>query len=175
MQREGGILMKRKREMREAFSMITAIFVIVLMATVSVLILRLSSTMTQETTAQYQHEETLLYAKSYTDYAIMAITANDRNDSTDHCLENINGQIGSNPDAGDGYKIQVRISYLGSGNGKGDLSQCSSTRRWSQNVQTPQTPLSAIIDVYVEYRDPNAPNSSSAPWITYHHRTIQKI
>jgi type II secretory pathway pseudopilin PulG len=75
-------------KMRRAFSMITAIFVIVLMATVAVLILNLSGKMVKETTAQFQREQAMLLAKSYTEYAVMAVTANDRN-GTGNCLTDI--------------------------------------------------------------------------------------
>jgi len=163
--------MKSLNNMRNAFSMITAIFVIVIMASVSVLVLSLSGKMAKQTTAQYQREQAALWAKSYTEYAIMAITANDRQNSG--CLENINASIGPNPSQGEGYEVQVRIAYISNNIGKASLINCSATRRLSINVGENKTPLSAIIDVYVRYKDPENPGATY--WFTYHRRTLQKI
>ena len=70
MQREGG------DPMRNAFSMLTAIFVIVIMATVGTFILNISGKTLKETVLQYRHEQAILYARSYTELAIMGRTAN---------------------------------------------------------------------------------------------------
>ncbi len=70
MQREGG------DPMRSAFSMITAIFVIVVMATVAVFILNISAKSVKATVLQYRHEQAILYARSYTELAVMGATAN---------------------------------------------------------------------------------------------------
>jgi peptidyl-tRNA hydrolase len=54
------------KQHRKAFSMITAIFVILMMATVGGFIMNLSGKMVQETASQYRKEQAILYAKSYT-------------------------------------------------------------------------------------------------------------
>jgi type II secretory pathway pseudopilin PulG len=156
-------------DMRRGFSMLTAIFTIVIIASVSVLILNLSAKMVHDTTAQYQHEQAAQYARSYTEFAIMALTANDRN--TTDCLENISATLGA-PSTGNGYSVSVRIAFIANGSGKGDVSNCSTTRVFSSAVTTLSTSLSAIIDVYVSYKDPDNINN---PYITYHTRTLQKI
>ncbi len=156
---------------RKAFSIITAIIVIVLMATVAILILNLSGKMIKETTTQFQREQAALLAKSYTEYAIMAVMSNDRNTTgTSNCLTDIDGTIGS-PDNGEGYKIRVRIAYIGDAN----VSSCDATRVFSNSVVTRRSPLNIIVDTYVEYKEPDHPDSSNAPYITYHKRTLQKI
>lgn len=154
--------------MRKAFSMITAIFVIVLMATVAVLILSLSGKMVKETTAQFQREQAMLLAKSYTEYAVMAVTANDRN-GTGNCLSDIDGNYGADPAHGKGYRIRVRLAYIGHAD---QIASCAATRTFANNVVTEKTPLNIIVDVYVEYKDPDNP---SGPWLAYHRRTLQKI
>ena len=58
--------------MRKAFSMITAIFVIVLMATVGAFILNISAKSVKSTVLQFKREQAILYARSYTELAIMA-------------------------------------------------------------------------------------------------------
>ncbi|WP_456430510.1 type II secretion system protein [Nitratifractor sp.] len=151
---------------RRGFSMITAIVVIVLMATVAVFVLSLSGKVVKSSTAQYQHEQAVLYAKSYTEYAILAVTGNNR---ADKCLQTIKGSIGSSPINGKGYEIRTEISYIGPASVVGN---CASKRILSTNVNTTQTPLTIIIDAYVNYKDPDNP---SGPWFTVHRRTIQKI
>jgi hypothetical protein len=61
--------------MRNAFSMITAIFIIVLLATVAVFILNISAKTVKDTVFQYKREQAILYARSYTEAAIMKASA----------------------------------------------------------------------------------------------------
>ena len=156
------------RFQRKAFSMLTAIIVIVLMATVAVLILNVSGKIVKETTAQFQREQAMLLAKSYTEYAIMAVGANDRN-STSNCLSDIDGTIGSNPSNGNGYRVRIRIAYIGNA---AEVGSCAATRTFSSAVTTVKTPLNIMVDAYVEYKDPD---NTSGPWVIYHKRTLQKI
>lgn len=142
---------------REAFSLIMAIVVIVLMATVAMLIMNMSGKMVKTTTAQYQKEQAILYAKSYTEYAIMGVMANDRNTTT--CLDNINATI-------DNYTIKTIISYIGDS----DVSSC--TNIISSTVVTPESPLNIIVDVFVSYPDADHPDDLN---MTYHRRSLQKI
>jgi hypothetical protein len=153
--------------MREAFSLVTAVFVMILMASVSIFVLNLSGKIIKTTTAQYQYEQALLYSKSYTEYAILAVTGNDRSIA---CLSDINGIIGS-PTDGNGYRIRTRIAYIVNGT-EVDTSKCSSTRLLTTSVQTKKTPLTLIIDAYVDYKDPD---NTNGPWFTVHRRTVQKI
>ncbi len=160
--------------MRKAFSMITAIFVMLLMATVSILILNISSKTIKSTTMQYKHEQAILYAKSYTELAILYATANDATSGT-NCAENINAVIGDNASIGNGYDIQTRISYIG------NALVCSTTRELNDQTVpiTTSNELQIIVDVYVRYRDPDViaalGTEVGVPWITYHRRTLQKL
>lgn len=154
--------------MRNAFSMLTAIIVIILMTAVSLFVLSTSAAMTRETTAQYQREQAMLYAKSYTEYAIMAVMTNDRS-VAGQCLQDINGTIGA-PNQGTGYRIDVAISYIGDTN---EIQQCG--RQLGTGVTTPKSPLTIVVDTYVKYKEPDHPNPAGAPFITYHKRTLQKI
>ncbi|WP_373033151.1 type II secretion system protein [Sulfurovum sp.] len=154
---------------RKAFSLLTAIFVIVLMATVAILVLNISGKLVKETTAQYQNEQAALYANSYTEYAILAVTGNDR---TVNCLSTINSTIG-NPTIGNGYRIRTHIAYIGTA---AEVGNCATTRKLSEAVTTVKTPLTIIVDAYVDYKEPDHHGgSTNAPWITYHKRTVQKI
>lgn len=156
---------------RKAFSMLTAIFVIVLMATVAMLVTSMTGKIVKETTAQYQKEQAVLLSKSYTEYAIMAVMSNDR---TVDCIENINGEIGDDVNNGQGYLINTRIAYIADSNTT--VGTCAATRILDDSgITTAESALSVIIDVYVRYKDPDHPSIGSAPWVTYHRRTLQKI
>ena len=145
--------------MRKAFSMITAIIIIVLMATVAAFILNLSGKMVKGTTAQFFREQSVLLAKSYTEYAIMAVTANEQNSS--NCLNNISGSYG------DIYTVDVNISYIGNN------LDTSCARVLNNNaIATPKSPLNIIVDVFVSYTDPSHPDDQKR---TYHRRSLQKI
>jgi len=144
--------------MRSGFSMITAIFVIVIMASVAAFVMNLNGKIVKSTTLQFQHEQAELYAKSYTEFATMAVTGNDRNSS---CLSTINGTIGD-------YTIRTHVSYIGSNS---VIGNCEGTQILSTNVTTATTPLTVIIDTYVDYKDFDNDNQT----YTIHRRTEQKI
>ena len=173
---------------RNGFSMITAIFVIVLMASVAALIFNISEKTVRETTAQYQREQAVLLARSYTELAIMAVSARDI--KTTSCLQDISGNIGTTSEinSGAGYKIQTNLYYIGEGYGIG--GNCPATRTLYNNGNAPQdknSTLNIIVDTYVKYRDMDQvslymhthsgaiPGATALPWITYHRRTLQKI
>ena len=155
---------------RKAFSMITAIFVIVIMTTVAALIMGTAGKIVKETTAQYQKEQAVLLAKSYTEFAIMTVMSNDRN-TTGNCIRDINADVDS-PNNGQGYRVRVRISFIGHA---AEVGSCAATRTFSNTIVTEESPLNIIVDAYVEYKDINHPDINNAPWITYHRRTLQKI
>jgi hypothetical protein len=146
--------------MRNAFSMLTAIFIIVLMATVAAFIMNLSGKMVKETTVQFQREQAMLLAKSYTEYAIMAVTANDQNTT---CLNSINGSYKD-------YKVNVNISYIGHHNILN--GGCTNILNPVNDVISPKSPLNIIVDVFVRYPDYDHPDDLN---MTYHRRSLQKI
>jgi len=167
---------------RKAFAMLMALAVIVIMSIISALVLNVSNKTVVETTMQYQREQAALLAKSYTEYAILAVTANDR---TVNCIENINGGINTVAQAsiGKGFRVNVNISYIGDSVANNAFATCAGTRvhfgdnatdRFGGNPST-LTPLNIIIDVYVRYKDLNHPDIPNSPWHTYHRRTLQQI
>jgi type II secretory pathway pseudopilin PulG len=144
---------------KKAFSMITAIFVILLMATVGTFILNLSGKMVKGTTTQFQREQAMLLAKSYTEYAIMSVTANDQNRT---CLNEIHGSYGD-------YNITVKISYIG----RFDILNGGCTYRLnSTDIVTQKSPLNIIIDTFIRYPNYDHPDELK---MTYHKRSLQKI
>lgn len=159
---------------RSAFSMITAIFVILLLATVAAFILNLSGKIVDETTTQYRKEQAILYAKSYTEFAIMSATARD-------CIKKITANVGGTATQvkqGQGYRVTVDLQYIGN-----ELST-SPTCNTLGNAITDDQSRGAIIlvDTYVRYRNPDHPHAIAGdPWnnehpgISYHRRTLQRL
>ena len=152
---------------RAAFSMITAIFMIVMMATIAMFVLSLSGKIVKSTTAQYQREQAMLLAKSYTEYAIMTVMSNDRN-GTGNCLYTISGNIGNAPTIGNGYRARVHINYIGN---LQEVGNCGG-RILSSTVTTVKSPLNIVVDTYIDYKDPD---NTAGEWLTFHKRTLQKI
>lgn len=170
--------------MRKAFSLITAIFVIVIMASIAAFILNLSGKVTQESTAQYRQEQAALLARSYTELAVMAVINHDRN-ATGTCVQDIDGVVkglvpGTTPTSvASGYNVMTRIYYLGNG------LPCSESRKLNDstthsntlivtnynNTSASDAMAGIIVDVYVQYKDPDSPTH----WITYRRRSLQKI
>ncbi|MFT7880514.1 MAG: type II secretion system protein [Sulfurimonas sp.] len=146
---------------RKAFSLITAIFLILIMASVSMFVMSLSGKMVQGTTVQYQKEQAVILAKSYTELAIMTVMANVRDGGT--CIENISGV-----NVQGGFNADVRIGYIGPA---GEIGSCSAARQ----LDNPSgNTLNIVVDTYIEYQDVSDPRANP-PWITYHRRTLQKI
>lgn len=159
-----------QHKLRPAFSMITAIFLIVLMSTVAIFIMDLSGKTLQRTTNQYRKEQAILYAKSYTEFAIMSLTAR-------NCIQSISADVdgtAAQVQQGQGYRVTVNIQYIGNDNGCLNTIGASVTTTSSQgNV--------VLIDTYVQYRNPNDADAiANAAWdnnnsITYYRRTLQKL
>lgn len=168
---------------RAGFSMITAIFVMAVMATVALLVFNLSGKITKTTAIQYRTEQAALLARSYTELAIMAVMEHNRT-ATGDCVENIDGVVnsivpGETPSSSTlGYTVQTRIYYIGNSlpcNSTRILNSTPLTTDYSSAGSFPDALAAIVVDVYVSYKDPGADNPSSAPDITYHRRTLQKI
>ena len=154
----------RVQTQRKAFSLLTAIFVILIMASVGALVMSLSGKMVKETTAQYQREQAMLLAQSYTEFTVMSVMANNR---TNNCLKKINGTA-------NGFDVKVKIAYIGS-NVEVDNCGIATNQFVFATINSTKSPLSVIIDVYVSYKDFDHHDSNNTPWIKYHKRTLQKI
>jgi type II secretory pathway pseudopilin PulG len=165
---------------KKAFSMVTAIFVIVIMAVVSSLIMNMSSKTLKATTVQYQKEQATLLARSYTELAIMYVLHYDRN-TTVSCLETISDHFG--PASPDGYDIKMNLYYIGNST---LLSGCNNTLEpvtgtngtWTNNFSQFDKTISLVVDTYVSYKDYDDPSALASVMdrnITYHRKTLQKL
>ena len=161
---------------RPAFSMLTAIVVMVLMATVAALVMRLAGKTVQETTTQYRKEQAILLAKSYTEFAIMAATA------TNCVAPTIKGSAlakAKKVRAGQGYFIETHVRYVSSNSKCGDIRTMV-----NDEAMTYPDSIGAIIqiDVFVSYRNPDSTDAiNNEDWglknrgITYHRRTMARL
>lgn len=144
--------------MRKAFSMITAIFVIVVLATIAMLSLSMVANTSQNTMIQYRQEQAALYAKSYTELAVMAVTQYGR---SAQCVNNISGTTV------DGYAVSGTIGYIGGAtlNANCDRLAGGTTSAIDDSIE------SVVIDMDVSYTDTTiSPNP-----VRFHKRTIKLI
>jgi type II secretory pathway pseudopilin PulG len=172
--------------MRKGFSLITALVVIVLMAGVTAMVFNTAGKIVKETTTQYRKEQAVLLAKSYTEYAILAIQGHDM--AANGCLRTITGQVNStqfngvNAGAnanGDGYTVTVRMYYIG----LPPAVACPVVNDLDNANPSTNQDLSVLVDVNVRYRDPdqvaalltNGGVATDAPWINYNRRTLQRL
>ena len=146
--------------------MITAIFVIVIMASLSALIMNISGKTVKATTLQYQKEQAALLARSYTELAILYVIHYDRNST---CLETINKHFGEAGD--DGYDIEINIKYIGKDSELNNCSPSSVIETLKGTTGFDKT-ISLVIDTFITYKDFDDPSNRD---ITYHRRTLQKL
>ena len=160
-----------KSKHKKAFSMITAIFVIVIMATVTSMIMNVTGKTVKVTTQQYQKEQAALLARSYTELAILKVLHQERNVTS--CLSTFTENFGGETDF-HGYDVTVNIKYIGNStllNGC-VASSSSITPTWTNNLNGFNKTISLIIDTYITYKDFDDPNNRD---ITFHRRTLQKL
>lgn len=166
-----------KVKSKKAFSMVTAIFVIVIMATVTSLVMNVTGKTVKATTMQYQKEQAQLLARSYTELAILYVIHKDR---TNGCIETITDHFGAT--GNDGYDVRMNISYIGNdtllancnnnieSDGTIDLTNTNAT--WINDTVGFDKTISMVVDTYITYKDFDDPSNRD---ITFHRRTIQKI
>jgi hypothetical protein len=161
---------------KKAFSMVTAVFVIFVMASVTMLIMNVTGKTLKATTHQYQKEQAQILARSYTELAILYAMHYDRT-ATPDCLETITDHFGqATPN---GYDIRINIKYIGNNN---LLANCNSvvnplaiapSGTWVDNGTTRfNSTISLVIDTFVSYKDFDDPSDRN---ITFHRRTLQKL
>ncbi|CAA6826119.1 MAG: Unknown protein [uncultured Sulfurovum sp.] len=151
---------------KKAFSMVTAIFVIIIMATVTSLIMNVTGKTLKETTQQYQKEQAALLARSYTEQAILYALHYER---TADCVNEINATFGSVDNL---YRIQTVIQYAGN-ESQLPIPGCETIARWvDTGTLRFQASISLIVDVYVSYQDFDDPQRRD---VTFHRRTLQKL
>lgn len=142
---------------RKGFSLITAILTILFIGSLSAYVLNLSGKMTEETISEFKKEQSILYAKSYTEAAIMVATAN-------NCVNSITGVDGD-------YTTKVFFTYVGSD--INTVAGCGGVNSIGGIVKHNNSKGNTIIlDTYVVYKDKISKNKRD---MTYYRRTVQKL
>lgn len=162
------MLMKRR-----GFGLITAIVLLVLIATVGTMILSIATTSSKKATDDFQRIQAEMLARSATEFAVMRVQGFNRTAATG-CLENID--INAAP-----FDISVTINYLFNGN---KPANCADTNVWASNdiapvnhqpqVEDKDLSGTVILDVVVTEQMPVDQAMWNKEPIRIHKRTIQK-
>ncbi len=138
--------------MRPAFTLLSAIFLMVLVAVLMMLTLSLSSQTSKQTSDLYLQEQAQLLAKSSTEFALLAISAHDN--SVD-CVNSMSLNYAQ-------FNIYMKMYYLGSG-----LPAACDTL--DNGIGTAESSGTVIVDTTVTYQDQETKET-----VRYFRRTIQK-
>ncbi len=142
--------------MRSGFTLLSAIFLMVLIAVLMMLTLSLSSQTTKQTSDLYLREQAQLLAKSSTELALMAISAHN---NTVDCINELNLNYAG---VGTGYDINMKLFYIGNG-------MPTTCNTLDNGIATADSNGTVLIDTTVTYRD-----TETNETVRYHRRTIQK-
>ena len=153
MQITGGGMMKK------GFSLIAAIFFIILISTIALTSLSIATMSAREAPNILLNQQAELLARSATEYAIMNIQQNDYNKGCPDSVKEINLNY---PSKSPIFNVKVQIYYLNSALPCGD-NVISSSTALADNYK-----LASIIDVHVD----SVGNIGSAP-IKFSRRTLQ--
>ncbi|MCH9814507.1 MAG: type II secretion system protein [Epsilonproteobacteria bacterium] len=144
--------------MRKGFSLVTAIVILITVATLMTLMMNLSSTSVKNTMDIYLKEQAELLARAATEYALLAISAHD---NSGNCVETINI---SYPEGQSTHDMNVSIQYIGN-----NMMGCNTVL--DNNIFTEESNMTVIIDTVVSV---NQANTGIIEPIRIHRRTIQK-
>ncbi|BDY13501.1 type IV pilus modification PilV family protein [Hydrogenimonas cancrithermarum] len=143
--------------MRRGFTLLSAIFLMLLVATLMVLAFSLSSQTKRQTGDIYMQEQAQLLARSATEFALLAISGHDNRID---CIERINLRY---PQGAPIYDINMSLHYIGNG------LPCNPSHLLANDIATAESNGTVLIDTFVSYTDPE--NNET---IRFHRRTIQK-
>ena len=153
--------------MTKAFSLITSILTILAISGVIALVSTLSSQLAKETSNGYRYEQSKLLAQSYIHFIPFAIKKH--NFTQNGCLKTITSLINhtdiggvnaSGANQGEGYRVTVRLQYIG----------LPSSISCSVNSSSTSNDISVIADIDVRYKDPDSSSVSSEPYKRYTQR-----
>ncbi len=145
--------------MRKGFGLITAIIIMVTVATLMSLMIGLSGTGVKVTMDIYLKEQADILARSATEYALLAISGHD---NSKNCIENIN--ITYPNSANPTHEANLTIYYIGK-----NIPSCDNIL--ANDINTTDSNLTVIIDTIVSV---NQVNTGVTEPIRVHRRTIQK-
>ena len=147
--------------MRRGFTLIAAIFFVVIASSICMLALSIASTSVKQNSEIYLREQSELVARAATEYAMLAIISNDFSTT---CLGNQSENASEdNPisgEFGDLFTFKVFVKYFG------DMGICSGDAM----AATGTNQGTIMLDVFVSSK----PGKASNP-INFHKRTLQKL
>ncbi len=145
--------------MRRGFGLITAIIVLVAVATLMALMMSLSGSSIKSTVDIYLKEQAEILSRSATEYALLAISGHN---NTLNCVESININYPQQTDPT--HQIDMRIYYIGNG-----IVGCNNIL--DNGILTDESNLTVVIDTVVTV---NTINTGISEPIRIHRRTTQK-
>ena len=164
MQRTHRILGKRN-----GFVLIAAVF---MMLAISFLLLRMMSATaesSQRTINDYIHEQAILITYAATEEAVLAVSGRDR--VANGCIQTISGSFPANNPI---LTYTTRIRYIWTAAQAATLTaagQAATCTGYIDNLSTPETGGSMLVDVYVQDDSSLGLNEP----VRYHRRTLQKL
>ncbi|MCD8213775.1 MAG: hypothetical protein LUC34_07005 [Campylobacter sp.] len=141
--------------MRKGFSLLAAIFFVVVTSSLCMLALSLSNSTMRQTGEIYLREQAELLAQGATEYAMLRILGHDFNTG---CLSSVSGRFPAN-NATAFLQYTVNIQYFG------NIGNCVGIP-----IQTRDSAGTVMLDVFVT----SIAGRISNP-ISFHKRTVQKI
>nr|WP_315519951.1 type II secretion system protein [uncultured Campylobacter sp.] len=149
--------------MRRGFTLIAAIFFVVIASSICMLALSIASTSVKQNSEIYLREQSELVARAATEYAMLAIIGNDFSTT---CLGNQSKEASENKpitgDFGDLFTFVVYVKYFG------DMGEACKNKE-AVIVKGPNQGT-IMLDVFVSSK----PGKASNP-INFHKRTLQKL
>ena len=147
--------------MRRGFTLIAAIFFVVIASSICMLALSIATTSVKQNSEIYLREQSELVARAATEYAILAIISNDFSAT---CLgkqsKNASEDNPISGESGDLFTFKVYVKYFG------DMGICSG----DAVAATGANQGTIMLDVFVSSK----PGKASNP-INFHKRTLQKL
>jgi type II secretory pathway component PulK len=138
--------------MRKGFGIITAIIIMMTIATLMSLMMGLSSSTIKQTSDIYLKEQAQLLLKSGVEFALLAMSGHDNNSD---CIESVDLTYNN-------FKVNIDIWYMGAS------IPLSCKKILVNNLKTKDSNYTAIVDIIVE-------NSIATEPIRLHRRIIQKL
>ncbi|WP_169754518.1 type IV pilus modification PilV family protein [Campylobacter curvus] len=147
--------------MRRGFSLLAAIFFVVVTSSLCMLALSLSNTTSRQTSEIYLREQAELLAQGATEYAVLEILKHDYKNNG--CLPSVSGNFPNNTNPILTYEVD--ITYFG------DIGTCAGIP-----IQSKESAGTVMLDVFVKsygYDDPDKMKTPNP--IAFHKRTLQKL
>ena len=147
--------------MRRGFTLIAAIFFVVIASSICMLALSIASTSVKQNSEIYLREQSELVARAATEYAMLAIISNDFSVT---CLGNESKEASDDKpikgEFGELFTFKVYVKYFG------DMGICSGDAVAATGINQG----TIMLDVFVSSK----PGKASNP-INFHKRTLQKL